>query len=59
MDRGAWRATIHGVAESWTQLKRFCMHAHFTKDGEDRRASMNSIYPLLVKDSNKWFGDHV
>ena len=20
MDRGAWRATVHGVAESWTQL---------------------------------------
>ena len=22
MDRGAWRATVHGVAESQTQLKR-------------------------------------
>ena len=22
MDRGAWWATVHGVAESWTQLKR-------------------------------------
>ena len=21
MDRGAWRAMVHGVAESWTQLK--------------------------------------
>ena len=21
MDRGAWRATVHGVAPSWTQLK--------------------------------------
>ena len=20
MDRGAWRATVHGVASSWTQL---------------------------------------
>ena len=20
MDRGAWRATVHGVAKSWTQL---------------------------------------
>ena len=20
-DRGAWRATVHGAAESWTQLK--------------------------------------
>ena len=22
MDRGAWRATVHRVAKSWTQLKR-------------------------------------
>ena len=22
MDRGAWQATVHGVAESWTRLKR-------------------------------------
>ena len=22
MDRGAWRVTIHGVAESWTWLKQ-------------------------------------
>ena len=21
MDRGAWRATVHGVVKSWTQLK--------------------------------------
>ena len=21
MDRGAWRATVHGIANSWTQLK--------------------------------------
>ena len=23
MDRGAWRATVHGVAKSWTQLSNF------------------------------------
>ena len=26
MDRGAWRATVHGVAKSQTQLSKF----HFT-----------------------------
>ena len=26
MDRGAWQATIHRVAESWTQLKQLSMH---------------------------------
>ena len=27
MDRGAWWATVHGVAKSWTRLKRLSMHA--------------------------------
>ena len=22
MERGAWQATVHGVAKSWTQLKK-------------------------------------
>ena len=26
-DRGAWWATVHRVAKSWTQLKQFSMHA--------------------------------
>ena len=26
MDRGAWQATVHGVAKSWTRLKRLSMH---------------------------------
>ena len=30
--RGAWRATVHGVEKSQTQLKRLSMHAH-TVDG--------------------------
>ena len=28
MDRGAWQATVHGVAKSWTQLKQLSTHAH-------------------------------
>ena len=27
MDRGAWPATAHGVAKSWTRLKQLNMHA--------------------------------
>ena len=27
MDRGAWRATVHGVAKSRTQLKQLIMYA--------------------------------
>ena len=28
MDRGAWRATVHRVTKSQTQLKQLSMHAH-------------------------------
>ena len=28
MDRGAWQATVHRVAKSQTQLKRFRMHVY-------------------------------
>ena len=31
MDRGAWRAIVHGVAKSWTQLKRLSMQ-EYTED---------------------------
>ena len=26
MDRGAWQPAVHGVAGSWTRLKRLGMH---------------------------------
>ena len=29
MDREAWRAAIHGVARSWTQLSNFTFTVHF------------------------------
>ena len=28
MDRGAWRAMVHGVAKSQTRLKRLSTHTH-------------------------------
>ena len=28
MDRGAWQATVHGVAKSHTRLKQLSVHAH-------------------------------
>ena len=27
MDRGAWRATVCGIAKNWTRLKQHSMHA--------------------------------
>ena len=31
MDGGAWWATVHGVAKSWTQLSDFTFTFHFNK----------------------------
>ena len=28
MDRGAWLATVHGIAKSWTRLHDFYFHFH-------------------------------
>ena len=28
-DRGAWWPTVHGVADSWTQLKQLSMYTQF------------------------------
>ena len=32
MDRGAWRAMVHGTLTSWTQLN---MHTHFRQVSSD------------------------
>ena len=29
MDRGAWKAAVHGVAEGWTRLSAFTFTFHF------------------------------
>ena len=34
MDRGAWRATVHGVSKSWTRLNALSTHAYPTKPFE-------------------------
>ena len=26
VDRGAWRVTVHGVAQNWTQVKQLTVH---------------------------------
>ena len=35
VDRGAWRATVHRVAKSQTQLKRLSLHTLFLKMKEE------------------------
>ena len=35
MDRGAWRAAVHGVAQSWTRLSDFTFTFHFHALGKE------------------------
>ena len=37
MDKGAWRATVCGVANSQTQLKRLSIHTHILQLKEQKR----------------------
>ena len=39
IDRGAWRATVHGVAKNWTRLNDF----HFSLSCKYVKNSYNSI----------------
>ena len=46
MDRGAWRATVHGVAKSRTRLKQVSMQARtFTSF---TATSMSQWFPSLI-----------
>ena len=31
VDRGAWRATVHGAAKSWTRLSQYCVNSYIQK----------------------------
>ena len=47
MDRGAWQATVHRVAESWTQMKRQARsHMYLSKWLREALNSGSSDYKL-------------
>ena len=50
MDRGDWKATIHGVAKSWTWLKWLSTFTHHTH----RRVPNSIILRELVMDREVW-----
>ena len=56
MERGAWRATVHRVAESWIQPKQLSTHVRVLvpsvkpEDGKwERKASEDLIRPFLER----------
>ena len=50
MDRGAWQATVHAVANSWTRLSDFtsnlCKLSHILK--EESQLSLNCITQIQI-----------
>ena len=47
MDGGAWCATVHGVAESWTQLSNFTLTFH-SYALEKEMATHSSVLALRI-----------
>ena len=52
MDGGAWRATVHGIAQSRTRLKRLSSSSrHFFKKIEDIKGTFHARMDM-IKDRN-------
>ena len=47
MDGGAWWATVHGVAKSWTRLSHFTLTFHFHAL-EKEMATHSSVLALRI-----------
>ena len=45
IDRGAWQATVHRVAQSWTQMKRLSMHIHMDIKRDCSKAIESFLFP--------------
>ena len=50
MDRGAWRASVHGVAKRWTGLKRLAQHTYIytRRERELLREETKDPEPVLT-----------
>ena len=49
MDRGAWRAAVHGAAKSWTQLSDWTeLNFHSLMAGSILHLQITSLEPLLL-----------
>ena len=55
MDGGAWWATVHGVAESWTRLSDFTFTFHFHVL-EEEMATHSSILAWRISGTEEFDG---
>ena len=56
MDRGAWWATVHGVAESWTQLSDFTFFLSVVPYGEGNGNRLQCSCLENPMDRGAWWG---
>ena len=54
MDRGAWWATVHGVAKSWTRLSDFTFTFHFPAL-EKEMAAHSSVLAWRIPGTGAWW----
>ena len=53
MDKGAWRAIVYSITNSWTQLKRLSKHVQFFRVPSGELAqSLSPCYSILVESSD-------
>ena len=56
MDRGAWWATVHGVAKSQTQLKRLSTHAFSFEEGVSIEKKKRDLDPKVMPEICAYYG---
>ena len=55
MDRGAWKAAVHGVAEGWTQLSEFTFTFHLHAL-EKEMATHSSVLAWIIPGTGSLVG---
>ena len=48
MDRGAWRATVHRIAKSWTRLKWFRTQVFWINNAAVNKILWTGVFPRVV-----------
>ena len=47
MDRGTWRATVHGVSKNWTRLRNQAHTHNWKKNSEHKETRQDSVSSFL------------
>ena len=55
MDRGAWKAAVHGVAEGWIQLSDFTFTFHFHALEKEMATHSNCSCLENPRDRGAWW----